>query len=142
MEFPQINFLSEISETFPNLKLGCLLSPVVVENSSEELVKKMEKEIDILSSELDAEKIREIAPVKALKQAYKILGKDPNRYRPAAESLLRRISKGKGLYPVNNVVDCLNLVSVMTGFSICGYDISRIDGDILMGKGKPGEPYE
>ncbi len=142
MEFPQINFLSEISETFPNLKLGCLLSPVVVENSSEELIRKMEKEIDILSSELDAEKIREIAPVKALKQAYKILGKDPNRYRPAAESLLRRVSKGKGLYHVNNVVDCLNLVSVMTGFSICGYDISRIDGDILLGKGQPAEPYE
>jgi len=80
--------------------------------------------------------------VKALKQSYKRLGKDPNRYRPAAESLLRRVSKGKGLYFVNNVVDCLNLVSVKTGFSICGYDLNRIKGNISLGAGQPGEPYQ
>jgi DNA/RNA-binding domain of Phe-tRNA-synthetase-like protein len=142
MEFSQINFLPEISEAFPGLKLGCLLSPVIVEDSSEELVQMMEEEIESLSSQLDAEKIREMAPVKALKKSYKILGKDPNRYRPAAESLLRRVSKGNGLYHVNNVVDCLNLVSVKTGFSICGYDLNRINGDVSLGKGQPGEPYE
>jgi DNA/RNA-binding domain of Phe-tRNA-synthetase-like protein len=142
MEFPQINFLPEISEAFPKLKLGCLLSPVIVEESGEELVQKMKEEIDSLSSYLDAEIIREMAPVKVLKQSYRVLGKDPNRYRPAAEALLRRVSKGKGLYNVNNVVDCLNLVSVKTGFSICGYDLSRIDGDVSLGKGQPAEPYE
>ncbi|WP_291860269.1 B3/4 domain-containing protein [Marinilabilia sp.] len=142
MEFPQINFLPEISEVFSDLKLGCLLSSVIVEEASEELVQKMKNEIDLLSTQLDAETIRELPPVKALKQSYRALGKDPNRYRPAAESLLRRVSKGKGLYHVNNVVDCLNLVSVKTGFSICGYDLSRINGDVSLGKGKAGEPYE
>jgi DNA/RNA-binding domain of Phe-tRNA-synthetase-like protein len=142
MNFPQINFLPEISEVFPNLKLGCLLSSVIVEETSEELVQKMKVEIDSLSTQLDAETIRELPPVKALKQSYRVLGKDPNRYRPAAESLLRRVSNGKGLYHVNNVVDCLNLVSVKTGFSICGYDLRRIKGDVSLGKGQPGEPYE
>lgn len=142
MDFPQIDFLPEIIEVFPNLKLGCLVSSVVVEDTGEELIQKMKAEIDSLSTQLDAETIRELPPVKALKQSYKALGKDPNRYRPAAESLLRRVSKGKGLYHVNNVVDCLNLVSVKTGFSICGYDLSRIKGDVSLGKGQPGEPYE
>ncbi len=142
MEFPDIKILPEIAGAFPAMKLGCLISPVVVEDSRDELIQNMEVEVDSLSSHLDAEKIREMPAVKALKQSYKTLGKDPNRYRPAAESLLRRVSKGKGLYFVNNVVDCLNLVSVKTGFSICGYDLNRINGDISLGKGQPGEPYE
>lgn len=142
MEFPEIKILPEISEAFPALKLGCLLSPVIVEDSGKELVQMMAEEVDSLSAHLDAETIREMPAVKAVKQSYKTLGKDPNRYRPAAESLLRRVSKRKGLYHVNNVVDCLNLVSVKTGFSICGYDLNRINGDISLGKGQPGEPYE
>ena len=39
----------------------------------------------------------------------------------AAESLMRRVASGKGLYQINNVVDALNVISVKTGFSICGY---------------------
>ncbi|WP_010664318.1 B3/B4 domain-containing protein [Marinilabilia salmonicolor] len=142
MEFPYISLLPEVAEVFPDLKLGCLVSEVVIEESGVELLTSMQEEIENLTSRLDAEKIREISPVKSLKQAYKKLGKDPNRYRPAAESLLRRVSKGKGLYQVNNVVDCLNLVSVKTGFSICGYDLSKISGDVNLGKGMPEEPYE
>ena len=50
--------------------------------------------------------------VKATKNAYRTLGKDPNRYRPAAESLMRRIANGKGLYQISNVVDVLNYISI------------------------------
>ncbi|HLN74175.1 MAG TPA: phenylalanine--tRNA ligase beta subunit-related protein, partial [Prolixibacteraceae bacterium] len=48
---------------------------------------------------------------------------------------------GKGLYRISNVVDQLNLVSVMSGFSIGGYDAEKIAGDICFGIGKSGEPY-
>lgn len=91
---------------------------------------------------LTPESIRELSTVKANKDAYRKLGKDPNRYRPAAESLLRRVANGKGLYHINNVVDILNLISVKTGFSICGYDMDQITGTIQMGIGLEGEPYE
>ena len=142
MEFPKLSLQPEIAENFPGLKLGCLVSEVLVQEPEADLLQSMQSEIEALSTQLDAEKIREMPAVKSLKQAYKKLGKDPNRYRPAAESLLRRVSKGKGLYHVNNVVDCLNLGSVKTGFSICGYDLSKISGDVTLGKGKPAEPYQ
>ena len=31
---------------------------------------------------------------------------------------------------------------MQTGFSICGYDLGKIEGDINLGIGKPQEPYE
>jgi len=49
---------------------------------------------------------------------------------------------GKELYHINNVVDLLNLVSVTTGFSIGGYDVDAINGDIFMGIGRKHEPYD
>ena len=67
--------------------------------------------------------------------------KDPNRYRPSADSLLRRIVKGNGLYKVNNIVDILNLISVKSGFSIGGYNKSAIIGEIVLDKGTAGDEY-
>jgi len=73
---------------------------------------------------------------------YRKIGKDPSRYRPSAEALLRRVASGKGLYKINNVVDLLNLVSIDSGFSIGGYNAAKINGDIQLGIGRKDEPYK
>ena len=44
-------------------------------------------------------------PIRATRQAYKKLGKDPNRYRPSAEALRRRILRGLPLYRIDTLVD-------------------------------------
>lgn len=141
MTIPKIVCNAEIIDLFPALRLGLLVSPVKVEKGSLGF-DQQRKEILENAAKLEAEAIRNLPPVKSVKEAYKALGKDPNRYRPAAESLLRRISQGKGLYTVNNVVDCLNLTSVQTGFSICGYDRDKIEGTIHLGVGEADELYE
>ncbi|PWD98102.1 B3/B4 domain-containing protein [Marinilabilia rubra] len=142
MSIPEIIVESEIQQAFPQFKMGYLVSPVAVSETGNGLNAKMTKVLEDIGQRMDAETIRNLSTVKATKEGYKALGKDPNRYRPAAESLLRRVSKGKGLYQVNNVVDCLNLVSVETGLSICGYDLDKIDGIIRLGVGQSEEPYE
>lgn len=142
MTLPTIEIESSLFQQLPELKLGVLTSAVEVSDAGEALRDEMEKLLNELSPRLDAEIIRNMPAVKAAKDAYRRLGKDPNRYRPSAEALLRRVSNGKGLYFVNNVVDCLNMVSVKTGYSICGYDASKISGDIKLGIGQSGEPYQ
>ncbi len=131
-----------IKEALPSLILGGFLVDVQIDDSSKELLDLMNQELKALEPVLTPESIREMATVKANKKAYKALGKDPNRYRPSAESLLRRVANGKGLYHINNVIDILNLISVKTGFSICGYDYDRVEGQVSMGRGQAGEPYE
>ena len=142
MTLPAIETESSLLQQLPELKLGVLTSDVEVAEADETLRQEMDKLLNELSPRLDAGIIRNMPAVKAAKDAYRRLGKDPNRYRPSAEALLRRVSKGKGLYYVNNVVDCLNMVSVKTGYSICGYDVDKIVGTIKLGIGKPGEPYQ
>lgn len=137
-----IHLEKELRELLPHLMLGGFVAEVLVEASSDALMALLTDEIKRLEPQLTPESIRAMSTVKANKDAYRKLGKDPNRYRPAAESLLRRVANGKGLYHINNVVDILNLISVKTGFSICGYDLDTIDGDITMGIGAANEPYE
>ncbi len=136
-----IRICPELLDYFPDLRLGVLRSRVQVSESSDGLKEEMAGVIEDLSGRIDAEYIRQMPVVRSFKDAYRLLGKDPNRYRPSAESLLRRVGSGKGLYQVNSVVDCLNLTSIRTGFSICGYDAHRIEGPVRMGIGEEDEPY-
>lgn len=87
--------------------------------------------------------IKEMPAIQATRTAYKRCGKDPSRYRPSGEALVRRLLKGHDLYRVNTVVDLINLASIAFGYSIGGFDEDRIQGDTLtLGIGREGEPYE
>jgi len=80
--------------------------------------------------------------IKASRQAYKKAGKDPARYRVSSEALMRRILQGKGLYRVNNLVDCNNLISIQTGLSCGLYDLDKVEGDVTFRIGRAEEEYE
>ena len=94
--------------------------------------------------ELDTTLIKERIPgIAATRSVYKACGKDPSRYRPAAEALIRRMLQGKELYQIDTLVDLINLASIKYGYSIGGFDADKFVGDTLtLGVGRAGEPYE
>lgn len=88
------------------------------------------------------EEINKRPAIYATREAYKKLGKDPNRYRPSAEALCRRILKDMPLYKINTLVDLINLVSLKTGYSIGGFDADKIQGDVQLGVGTADDVFE
>jgi len=93
-------------------------------------------------SEYTTESIKEMPAIEATRTAYRRCGKDPSRYRPSGEALMRRVLKGKGLYQIDTAVDLINLASILYGYSIGGFDYDKISGStITLGIGKAGEPY-
>ena len=81
--------------------------------------------------------------ISATRRIYKLCGKDPSRYRPASEALIRRLLQGKELYQRDTLVDLVNLASIAYGYSIGGFDADKFMGDMLtLGIGREGEPYE
>lgn len=141
MNFPDILIDKTMRESFPALRLGYAGCRVLVKPADAALTQHLRDQLEVIQEGRSLEEIHAMPALSATRSAYKILGKDPSRYRPSAEALLRRVIQGKGLYEVNNVVDCLNLVSVQTGFSIGGYDAEKINGPIQLGRGEAGEPY-
>ena len=104
-----------------------------------EEIEAFEKE---LAQHLKIEQVNKIPAIAATRQAYKALGKDPNRYRPSAEALHRRLLRGLGLYKINTLVDLINLVSLKTGYSIGGFDADRVVGNLTFGVGEAEETFE
>lgn len=89
------------------------------------------------------ETIKKLPGIEATRRVYRACGKDPSRYRPASEALIRRMLQGKNLYQINTLVDLVNLASIKFGYSIGGFDAGKFDGDTLtLGVGREGEPYE
>lgn len=104
-------------------------------------------EIDALGERyrntLTTESLKLIPGIEATRRVYRACGKDPSRYRPASEALIRRMLQGKELYRINTLVDLLNLASIAYGYSIGGFDADKFVGDTLtLGVGREGEPYE
>lgn len=124
--------------------VGAAVEATVVNNTYTaglwEEINRLDRE---LQSRYTTEDIKFIPGVAATRQAYKNLGKDPSRYRPSGEQLMRRILQGKGLYQIDTLVDLINLASMKWGYSIGGFDADKISGDTLtLGVGEKDEPYE
>lgn len=104
-------------------------------------------EIDALGEKykqtLTTESLKEMSCIAATRRVYRACGKDPSRYRPASEALIRRMLQGKKLYQIDTLVDLVNLASIAYGYSIGGFDADKFEGETLtLGVGKAGEPYE
>jgi len=82
--------------------------------------------------------IEGLAPARRL---YRAFGIDPTSTRPASEALLRRILQGKPFPSINSAVEVCNLCSTSFLLPIGLYDAARIQGDVTLRRGLPGESY-
>lgn len=137
-----VSLSDEIVAACPDLHVQVISCDVINSESDEMLWREIaEEEINVRSS-MKLEDINKWPPIRATRQAYKRLGKDPNRYRPSAEALRRRILRGLPLYKVDTLVDLINLLSIRSGYSIGGFDADKIVGDsLVLGVGHEGEIY-
>jgi len=138
----RIEISSQIREACPQLKLAIITCEVQNSNTSPDLWHEMETEIELFLSNYSLEDINKRPEIAATRKIYKILGKDPNRYRPSAEALCRRIIRNIPIYQVSTLVDIINLVSIRSGFSIGGFDCEKIQGNIELGVGTSEDQFE
>ena len=136
-----IEISNKLKEKCPETVIGCIEAKVHVTEFNEALWDEIITQCSKIEK-LELKDVLEIENIKASRNAYKRLGKDPSRYRLSSESLLRRVVKEKGLYKVNNIVDINNLVSLVTCNSVGTYDLDRIGSKISFTVGGEGETYE
>jgi DNA/RNA-binding domain of Phe-tRNA-synthetase-like protein len=81
------------------------------------------------------------AEVASVRTMYRRVGIDPTKTRPSSEALLRRVRRGDPFPRVNAMVDVCNWCSLEFQLPYGLYDASRIDGDVELRIGQPGELY-
>ena len=134
---------SEIQTVCPEFIGACVEANV----SNSPYCQPLWDEIDAMGnkyrSTLTTESLKQLSGIAATRRVYRACGKDPSRYRPASEALIRRQLTNKSLYQIDTLVDLTNLASIAYGYSIGGFDADKFDGDTLtLGIGRSGEPYE
>ena len=133
----------EIEQVCPGFVGACVMADVVNIPYSEGLWKEIHELGEHYKATLTTESLKELSGIAATRRVYKACGKDPSRYRPASEQLIRRMLQGKELYQIDTLVDLINLASIRYGYSIGGFDADKFVGDTLtLGIGRAGEPYE
>ena len=138
----QITLSEEITGVCPDLHVLAIACRVRNSEPDAGLWEEITREEAAVRAEMKLEEVNKWLPIQATRQAYKRLGKDPNRYRPSAEALRRRILRALPLYRVDTLVDLINLVSIHSGYSIGGFDKNKIQGGkLILGVGKEGELY-
>lgn len=134
-----------LASAAPSLRVIAISADVVNPTTIDNLWTEIEALVQSLRERFanDILAINKLPAISATRAAYKALGKEPNRYRPSAEALCRRAAKGISLYRSLSVIDIINYVSMMSGYSIGGFDADKIEGNTLtLGVGMAGEPYE
>lgn len=137
-----IQFSDDFTTRNLQVSLGILRAKVCVKPSNPVLLEKLDQTAQARLNEFNGQPASTDPQIWATRKAYKAFGKDPARYRPAAEALTRRVLQGKGLYHVNNVVDVNNLISVKSGLSIGTYTYETINGTITFRRANAGESYQ
>ena len=139
----QIIVSQEIESVCPAFVGAAVEAQVVNTPYSKELWDEIHALEDHFRQELTTESLKDLPSIAATRRVYKACGKDPSRYRPASEQLIRRMLQGKELYQIDTLVDLINLASIAYGYSIGGFDADKFVGDTLtLGVGREGEPYE
>ena len=133
----------KIETVCPSFVGACVEADVENSAYSEELWKLIDEQCEKFRQTLTTDTVKDISAIAATRRVYKACGKDPSRYRPSSEALIRRVLQGKKLYQIDTLVDLINLASITYGYSIGGFDAGKFSGDTLsLGVGREGEPYE
>lgn len=138
----EITLSDQIKQACPDLHIAVIECDVTNTPSDPKLwdeITAFEKEF---CSTYEMAQVNKRLPIAATRAAYKVFGKDPNRYRPSAEALSRRVVKEMSLYRIDTLVDLINLVSLKTGFSIGGFDAEKVEGALELGVGRVDEKFD
>ena len=126
----------QIENVCPRFVGACVEAEVENSPYSEELWKVIDRQGEQFRQLFTTQTVKDISAIAATRSVYKACGKDPSRYRPSSEALIRRMLQGKQLYQIDTLVDLINLASITYGYSIGGFDA------LTLGVGREGEPYE
>ncbi len=137
----EISISPQLKQKCPQMALGIIFCDVKNSEKNDGLWNEISSVSQQIRVQCTLDNIKTNANIMATRKIYSACGKEPGRYRPSAEALMRRIVKGDSLYQINTLVDLVNLVSLKTGYSIGGFDYRYVNGNIVAGIGMANELY-
>lgn len=139
----RLNLDEKLFQQMPDLKMGIIhYTKITVSESPQMLKGRLQLFQEQLFFELDTKPLTDFPGIKEWREVWKTYGADPNRYRPSAEALFRRIKKQNYLRTVHTAVDLNTFFSLQYEIPAGIYDTAKIVGDIRLTVGEEEDGYE
>lgn len=132
----------EIFEKLPNACFGVLMAKGI-DNTREspELEKLLDESICLAAQRFDGKKVKEEPDILPYREAFRVLGMNPNKYLCSIEALFTRIAKGKGVPRINPAVDLGNAISLKYTLPMGAHDLSGGSEDICIRFAQQGDTF-
>jgi DNA/RNA-binding domain of Phe-tRNA-synthetase-like protein len=122
-------------EVYPWMKFGyCLVKDLSAVRPSGSLTEEQKETEAYIRS--NSERLMERA--KSISRFYKVQGE---KNRSHIESLIKSISNGKNIKPVNFIVDSVMIAEMRNALLLGIHDLDRIDGDVVLDVASEGESF-
>ncbi|MBT2584161.1 phenylalanine--tRNA ligase beta subunit-related protein [Planococcus sp. ISL-109] len=133
----------EITKIVPEFKIGIIhYNNITVSDSPQMLKGRLQLFQEQLFFDMDDKELTDFPGLLEWKLAWKAFGGDPNRYRPSAEALYRRVRKQNYLTPVNSAIDMNSFLSLQYEIPLGLYDRKQIEGDVEIAIGTSNDRFE
>ena len=123
----------KVFEKMPNVVFG-LISVKDVDNTNDyEFIHQMLDE-SIISCEnhFEGKVVKQEKELAPYREAFQVLGINPNKFMSSIEALLTRIAKKKGMPHINPVVDLGNAISLKYYLPVGAHDLNTMDGEFCV----------
>ncbi|MDW0118884.1 phenylalanine--tRNA ligase beta subunit-related protein [Sporosarcina thermotolerans] len=139
----KIKLDNELFKIVPELKLGINhYTKITVSESPQMLKGRLQLFQEQLFFELEKKPLTDFPNIKAWRAIWKAFGADPNRYRPSAEALFRRIQKQNYLHSYHSAVDLNTFFSLQYEIPSGIYDLDKIVGNVHLSVGGEKDGYD
>jgi DNA/RNA-binding domain of Phe-tRNA-synthetase-like protein len=131
-----------VVEQFPNVVGGVIIGHRLQNGASQSALQDaFLTEQRAVIERIGSASLSELPSLQAWRRAFTQFGVQPTKYRSAAESLLRRLTKKGDIPSINRLVDIGNLVSIRYGLPIAVVDSCAIQGTLTVHFADGSEHY-
>lgn len=133
---------SKVFEVLPNVCFGVVVARGMDNRKTNpKIAALLEKSIEDIRNRMQGVNIRELDEIAAYRNAFQMLGYNPNKFMCSIEALVKRVLKG-GMFPlINTIVDLGNAISLKHVLPIGAHDIHADNDDIEIRFAMPEDTF-
>jgi len=138
----EFSYHPDLLSRFPDICGGVILAQGLTNRPTPpDLLQAYQTEQRAVLAKISDMPLSEIPSLAAWRAAFRAFGVDPTRYRSAAESLLRRLTKKGDIPSISALVDLCNLVSIRYALPVAAFDARALSGAVTVRFATGGESF-
>ncbi len=138
----KVKIVNDLLQSFPGLMVLVVEIKGVRVSEVNPFIEEFKEKVFVnVRSRFTLESLKNEPVFRAYRDFFWRIGVDPTKTRPAAEALIRRVLGVRPIPRINTLVDAYNLASMITCIALAAFDVSRLQGDIIMRFANKGEEF-